>query len=65
MKTNKYLYGEGTEVEELPADIIMRRVEILEEHLKELYAVHYMDRDDERIRAVDKALKFWRTINEN
>ena len=50
MKTNKYLYGEDAEVEELPADIIMRRVEILEEHLKELYTVHYMDRDYERIR---------------
>ncbi len=65
MKTNKYLYGEDAEVEELPADIIMRRVEILEEHLTELYTVHYMDRDYERIRAVDKALKFWHSINAN
>ena len=61
----EYLYGVGVEVEDIPAEIVARRVETLEENLEELYSVHYMSRDYERIRAVEKAIRFWRSINEN
>jgi len=57
-----YLYGVGAEVEEIPAELIARRVEILKENLEILYDAHYMVRDEERIRAVHKAITFWQEI---
>ena len=60
MRSNEYIYGEGVEVPEVPAEVIMRRLEALDEHLDELMKVHYMDRDPHRIEAVLKAKDFWR-----
>lgn len=63
MKTNNYLYGDDVEVPEIPADVIMRRVELLKDNLEELYDVPMESRDNYRIRAVTKARDFWRDIN--
>ena len=63
MKTNEYLYGESIDVAPVPEEIIMRRVEILEEHLDELLSVHYTERDGMRCTAVINAIKFWRELN--
>lgn len=66
MKTNDYLYGKDAQVPDIPAEIIVRRIELLEEHLEELYATtDYMTRDISRIRLVLEAIKFWSEINEN
>jgi len=65
LSKQEYLYGKGAEVDGIPAEIIMRRVATLEENMEELYKVHYMHRDEARIRAVDKAIRFWRNINEH
>ncbi len=65
LSKQEYLYGSDAEVEDIPADVVMRRVETLKQHLEELYEVHYMQRDEARIRAVDKAVRHWETINED
>lgn len=61
--SNEYLYGTH-KVPEIPADVIMRRVELLDEHLGELLEVPYMQRDLKRVRAVEKAIRFWEKIGE-
>ena len=63
MHDNEYLYGTD-DVPTIPADVIMRRIELLDEQLSDLYEVKYMDRDEKRIRAVRKALDFWERISE-
>ena len=62
MKTNTYLYGDDVEVPEVPADIIVRRVELLRDNLDELLKVHYADRDGKRCNDIIKAIKFWGSI---
>lgn len=64
MLTNEYLYGEGVEVPPLDNYAIMRRLELLKEHLGELLSVDYRKRDFDRVRAVNKAITFWEDINE-
>lgn len=63
MHDNRYLYGTD-EVPEIPADIIMRRLELLGEQLEELQEIHYKERDLERVRAVEKAIEFWESMRE-
>ena len=61
--TNEYLYGKDIDVPEIPEDIIMRRIELLKDHLEELLDHSYHTRDGERVNAILKAIKFWETIN--
>jgi len=63
MKTNEYLYG-NREVPEIPAEIIVRRIEELDDHLTELQEVHFSERDSTRVKAVKDAIEFWETIND-
>ena len=63
MKDNSYLYGEDAEVPEIPADIIVRRVEVLKDHLADLLDHSYHTRDNNRVSAVIKAIDFWESIN--
>jgi len=63
--SNAYLYGEDIEVPEIPADIIARRLAALADNLEELLNHSYYDRDQARVNAVLKAIKFWNTIQEN
>jgi len=62
MKTDEYLYGEGVEVPEIPRDIIMRRVELLREHLEILLNHSFHTRDEVRVKAIFDAIRFWEKI---
>ncbi len=64
MKTSSYLYGEDAEIPDIPAEIIVRRVEILNEQLEEELDKHYFVRDNSRVNNIAKAIIFWETINE-
>ena len=61
----EYLYGKDVEVPSIPADIIMRRVELLNDNLEELLDVPFFKRDGLRVNAVIKAKEFWLKINED
>ena len=63
MKTNEYLYGEGVEVPEIPAEIKVRRIELLNERLNELLEVPYHMRNSIRVKAVMCAIEFWENID--
>ena len=63
MLDNAYLYGEGVEVPELDTHMIIRRIELLEEHRAALYNVHYMDREYEKISNIEKAITFWTKLS--
>jgi len=62
-KSNEYLYGEDIEVPEIPQEIVVRRIELLNEHLEEILAEPYFSREAFRCNAVIKALSFWENIN--
>lgn len=64
MKTDAYLYGVEVEVPDIPQEIVVRRLELLEDNLTELLKVHYSKRDLSRISAVDRAKDFWSKIND-
>jgi len=64
MKSNSYLYGDDVFVPVIPADVVMRRIELLNEHLAELLEVHYLNRDTVRCNDIAKAIKFWERVND-
>ena len=64
MKTNEHLYGTEIDVPEIPADIVMRRIELLKEHLAELLDHSYYTRDGKRCNDVMSAISFWEKIND-
>ncbi len=66
MQSNKYLYGEDVEIDEIPAEVILSRVTPLREHLHELNSIPFAKRtyeDMKQINEVAKAVKFWQDIN--
>jgi len=64
MMTNDYLYGKDVEVPEIPQEVIVRRLEALNDNLAELLKVTYLGRDSARVRRVQKAIDFWEKIND-
>jgi len=62
IKTNEYLYGSDVEVPSLDAEVIMRRIELLSDHLSELLEQSYHTRDRTRVAAVLKAISFWQKM---
>lgn len=60
----EYLYGKDIEVPEIPAELIMRRVELLKENRCELLKVDLHTRDGNRITNITNAITFWETLNE-
>ncbi len=60
---NQYLYGEDAEIEPIPNELLVRRLEALNDNLRELLTKHYFDREEMRINAVIKAIDFWENIN--
>ncbi len=64
MLVNEYLYGPDAEIDEVPALVIVRRIETLKDLREELLEPHYMDRDQDRIRAIDKEIDKWEKIND-
>jgi len=67
MKTinpNDYLYGKDADVPPIPRDVIMRRIELLQDNLDVLLNHSYHTRDGNRCNAVIKAIDFWDNIND-
>jgi hypothetical protein len=58
---NEYLYG-IEDVPSIPNDIIMRRLELLKDNLEELLEHSYYIRDNDRVRAILKSIKYWSSI---
>jgi len=58
----EYLYGK-IEVPLVPEDVISKRLQALNENLSKLLDIHYLGRDVERIRDIQKAIKLWENIN--
>jgi len=63
MKSNSRLFGEDVEVPEFDELILIRRIELLQDNLADLLGVHYMERDDKRIREIGKAIHWHQQIN--
>ena len=63
MKNNNYLYGKNIEVPEIPAEVKMRRIELLNDNLEELQKVPYRFRNFTRVKAVTDAITFWENID--
>ena len=64
MLKTEFLYGDEIPPD-IPADIIMRRVQLLKEHQEILLAVDPMERETYRLHSVGKAISFWSSINKN
>lgn len=64
MKKNSYLYGHGVEVPEIPQEVIVRRLELLQENLDALLKLPPDLRDRTRIHYIHKAIHYWENINE-
>jgi hypothetical protein len=63
MTKSEYLYGTDVELDDIPNEIIVRRIELLNDNLEELLEVQYLARDSERINKILKAISFWESIN--
>ena len=64
MKSNMYLYN-TEDVPDIPQEIIVRRLELLKDHLSELMDVPIEQRGKVRLRIhdVEKAISYWENIN--
>ena len=63
MRTNSELFGSFVEVPEFPADVIMRRIELLKDRLEALLDQSYNTRDNLLVHDVIKAIKWHENIN--
>ena len=61
MISNLDLYGRE-DVPKVPKHVCDFRLQLLEERLKELMAVHWMEQDINLINQVQKAQTFWRKL---
>ena len=64
MKTNEFLYGNEVPPD-IPAEIVMRRVQLLKEHQDILLAVDPMERETYRLHSVSKAISYWQNVNKD
>jgi len=62
LKQNSFLYGDGVEIAPVPHGVIDERITALQKHLKILMDVEMMERDNNRINAVSKAISFWNKL---
>lgn len=63
LSQQNYLYGDfGDDLPEIPAEVSVRRLEALKEHLHVLLEHTYHTRDSDRVSAVLKAIKYWENI---
>ena len=68
MLTDEYLYGKEVEVPVIPEYVIMRRVELLKDHLSELLDQSFNNRsyeDQIKIGRVLRAIDFWDGISKS
>lgn len=61
---NKYLY-DTNEVPTLQDDVILKRLELLDTHLRKINEVSFRERDMTRRNAVIKAIQFWEAMLES
>jgi len=62
MLSNEYLYGKDVEVPVISEYVVMRRVELLKDHLSEMLDVPYQERtyeDQIQIGEILKGIDFW------
>jgi len=59
----EYLYGVDVTPTPIPSEIIVRRIELLQEHLAELLDTHPLQRDGARANAVIAAIEWWQRID--
>ncbi|WBC28506.1 hypothetical protein TPMD03_34 [Thiohalocapsa phage LS06-2018-MD03] len=64
MKSNAYLYGENTDVPEVPAHICLERIDLLQHNLDELLKVEPEKRHRARIHYIHKAISFWEKMRD-
>ena len=64
MKTNEFLYGDNVPPE-IPADVVMRRIQMLKEHQDILLSADPMERETYRLHSVSKAISYWSSINKD
>ena len=64
MTKTEYLYG-TEEVPMIPEEIIEKRISILNKNLEKLLKVSYMEREQERVNKILKAINFWKELNSN
>ncbi len=64
MTTNEKLYGVGVVVPPIPAEYANIRIKLLNDNLKKLLKVGFMDQDNDTIRRVQEAITFWRRLRE-
>lgn len=57
-----YLYGEDVEVPSVSLEVIERRIKLLELNLERLLDHSFFTRDERRVDAVLKAIKFWERL---
>ncbi len=62
MLTNKELYGR--DMPPVPETACNFRIQVLKERLEELSIPHYMNRDNETINLVVKAIAFWTKLRD-
>ena len=58
---NIYLYGTN-DVPEIPAEVVMRRLELLKENLSVLLENTWDKRDNQHVNAILKAINYWENI---
>lgn len=61
---NKYLY-DTDEVPTIPDSIILKRLELLDTHLRKINDVSFRDRDMTRRNHILKAIEFWEAMLES
>ena len=59
MTTNEKLYGKGVVVPPIPRGIADERIKLLSANMRVLLSVHFMEQDNDAIREVTEAMKFW------
>jgi hypothetical protein len=64
LSKTEYLYG-TKDIEPIPEEFIKYRIQKLDNHLKSLLTVPYMERDTGRVNKVIKAIEFWQNIKDN
>lgn len=60
----EYLYGIGCEIEPIPAEITVRRVELIDDVIEEIQNQNYLERDMARMNSCLKAKKHWQSLGE-
>lgn len=64
MNKQEYLYGKDVSVPKIPEEVANERLRLLDKNLHDLLDVGYLKRDNLRVNAVMKAMKFWKGLRD-